>query len=69
MNEMLVGINYTDGGSRVITCLSYRADRNVRTFEEMMKLYKEQNDEAYIVPLDPTHKDFINEIVTKGCRL
>lgn len=69
MNRMIVGIDYLDSGERTISHLSYKSDRNEKTFKEMSRVMSEIHDEAYIVDFNPNCTDFINEIVTKGCRI
>lgn len=69
MNKMLVGINYTDDGSRVISRISYSENRDDKTLKDMSELMQELNDEVYIVDFNPSCEPFINEIVAKGCRL
>ncbi len=69
MNKMLVGISYADDGSRVISSIMYDADVSDYTFKIKSEIYKTIFDEAYVTDFDPSHIDFINEIVAKGCRL
>lgn len=69
MNKMLVGISYADDGARVISSITYDADISDYTFNIKSEIYKTIFDEAYVIDFDPSHEDFINEIVTKGCRL
>lgn len=69
MTKMVVGIDYTDDGSRVISRLSYNSLRSDNSLNQIMDGYKYMHDEAYIVDFDPSYEPFINEIVTKGCRV
>lgn len=69
MNKMLVGIDYGDDGARVISSITYDADISDYKFNTKQEIYKCLFDEAYVVDLDPSNIDFINEIVAKGCRL
>ena len=65
---MIICMNYTDWGKRVIAKIDYIASRHEQDDIAMATAYTEQYDEVYIMPLIPT-EELINEIVLKGCRI
>lgn len=66
--EMLISMNYTQDGGRVITSLySYPFNKEER--QELIQWLGENNDEVYICDFDQNSRDFINGIVTEGCRI
>lgn len=70
MNNLIVGINYKQDGQRVIDRMMYSATMCEELIEEISNGYAKICDEAYIVDtFDPANQDFINEIVTKSCRI
>ena len=69
MNVMLVCIDYTQVGTRTITDLSFRADRNDDTIMNIAEAYKQIHDEVYAVNFVSNSQDFMDEIVKKGCRM
>jgi hypothetical protein len=66
---MIVGIDYNDDGSRSIAKILYQGLWDENIVQDYAKEMKEHDDEVYIVDLNPNCTDFINEIVTKGCRI
>ena len=65
---MLVGINYTQDGSRTIAFLYYVS--NIKDYHELLDAYRGSYDEIYIVDsFDPNDQSFIDTVVTQGCRL
>lgn len=66
---MVVGINYNTDGSRYIARISYNALRSKEADKRLADKCSTLCDEMYIIDIDNTHVDFINEIVTKGCRI
>lgn len=70
MNNLIVGINYQQDGSRVIDRMMYSAHMHAEVNAMIANDYAEVCDEVYIVDtFDPASQDFINEIVTKSCRI
>lgn len=68
MNKILVCMDYTQDGKRTITDLYFDVSSN-DFIGSIAKDYAGAHDETYIVDFDPNYEPFINEIVTKGCRL
>lgn len=66
---MIVCIDYTQDGTRTITDIYFDVTCDRATTENVAYDYKESHDETYIVNFDPNSQDFINEIVTNGCRI
>ena len=66
---MIVGINYNTDGSRYIASIIYSHDWNFLKTERIAQALSQDCDEVYVVEFSNSHKDFINEIVTKGCRI
>lgn len=69
---MIVGINYTQDGSRVIALLWYDNNLARKDKQEWAHEYTQVYDEVYIVSninFKNDDQDFINEIITKGCRM
>ena len=69
MDKMLVGIDYTQDGSRTIGTIEYGSLQDEHSFKSRALDFKSYHDEAYIVDFNPNCVDFINEIVLKGCRV
>ena len=69
MNKMIVCMNYTQDGSRTITDIYFDVTCCNDATENVARDYTESHDETYIIDFDPNCKPFINEIVTKGCRI
>lgn len=69
MSKMIVGINYTQDGSRTIDKLTFNAELSETALSNYAKVVSESCDETYIVYFDPNSQDFINAIVTNGCRI
>ena len=68
MKTMLVGICYNTDGTRYINELLYTSWKDAIELNEAAARAKKHNDEVYIIDLNPSHKDFIEEIVLHGCR-
>lgn len=69
---MLVGINYGQDGNRVIAMLWYDSNLARKDRQEWAHEMAQEYDEVYIVSdfaFKNNDQDFINEIVTKGCRM
>lgn len=69
---MIVGINYTQDGSRVIVYIYYDIKLSREAKQTAAHNFCEDCDEVYIVSdfnFKNNDQDFINEIVTKGCRM
>lgn len=65
---LIVGMNYTDDGmSRSIANLGVVDSNTIPA--DISRTYCDLYDEVYTIEFDNNHQDFINEIVTKGCRL
>ena len=69
MKTMMIGINYNTDGTRYIDCLSYCAYIDMIEIKERASKWNKCFDEVYIIDFDPSHKDFIQEIVLHGCRM
>lgn len=70
MNNLIVGINYQQNGERVIDKLFYSAHVNAEVEAIIASDMNEECDEVYMVDtFNPASQDFINEIVTKSCRI
>ena len=68
MTKMIVCMDYTQDGTRTITELQFgweNYDILMNTEHALTALH----DETYITDFDPNSQDFINEIVTHGCRI
>lgn len=65
---MIICINYTDSGERIIVRIDYVSSRPTEDDEVIATEYTEKYDEVYILPFVPT-KELINEVVLRGCRL
>lgn len=66
---MIVGININAIGDRYIASLYLNIDNSRHDKEAIAKLWLNHYDEVYIIDLDTSCDDFINEIVLKGCRI
>ena len=66
---MIVGINYNLDGSRYISRISYNLSLTREANQHYASVIAEECEEVYIVAFDDNCQDFINEIVTKGCRM
>ena len=69
MSKMLVCMDYTQDGERTITDIYFDVSCDDETTENVARDYTDSHDETYIIDFDPNHADFINEIVTRGCRI
>lgn len=70
MNNLIVGINYQQNGQRVIEKMYYDSHINAEVQAIIANDMADVCDEVYIVDtFDPASQDFINEIVTKSCRI
>lgn len=70
MNNLIVGINYQQDGQRVIDKLFYSAHVNAEVEALITNDMTDECDEVYMVDtFDPASQEFINEIVTKSCRI
>lgn len=66
---MIVGININAIGDRYIAGLYLNIDNSRKENEVIAQVWLNQYDEVYIIALDTSCEDFINEIVLKGCRI
>lgn len=66
---MIVGIDYSTDGSRHISFISFISRRSIKETKSFAERYSAFCDEIYIIDIDNTCEDFINEVVTKGCRI
>lgn len=70
MLGLIVGMSYKQDGNRVIDKMFYSANINAEVQSTICNDMAETSDEVYIVDtFDPASQDFINEIVTKSCRI
>lgn len=70
MNNLIVGINYQQNGQRVIEKMYYDSRINEEVQSIIANDMADACDEVYIVDtFNPACQDFINEIVTKSCRI
>lgn len=69
MDKMIVGINYTQDGNRTIALIDYYYECSIDHLYHLLEDYADSYDEVYIIDIDPNCEEFINEIVTKGCRV
>ena len=68
MKTMLVGICYNTDGTRYINEILYASWKDAIELNDAARCAHKTNDEVYIIDLDPSNKDFIEEIVLHGCR-
>lgn len=68
---LLVGINYTQEGGRTIAYIStFSSDNSTFYVTDYCDIYlKDQFDEVYAIEMDNNHKEFIDYIVTHGCKM
>lgn len=69
---MIVGINYGQDGNRVIALLLYNSCHTRAIKQDIAHEIAQEYDEVYIVSdinFKNNDQEFINEIVTKGCRM
>ena len=69
MRTLIVGINYNTDGTRYINQLLYKTFHDMIQIRDITDNWKRTNDEVYIIDLNPSHTDFIQEIVLNGCRM
>lgn len=70
MNTLIVGITYQQDGKRVISQIFYSDRTNAEVNTIIANDMCDSCDEVYMVDtFDPSSQDFINEIVTKSCRI
>lgn len=67
--KMIVGIDYTQDGSRTISHLESDAMNDVMNQAEILTILENKYDEAYTIDLNQNCKKFIEEIVTNGTRI
>lgn len=68
MKTMLVGLCYNTDGTRYINELLYTSWKDAIELDAAAQRAKRTNDEVYIIDLNASHKEFIEEIVLHGCR-
>lgn len=67
---MIICMNYSTDGSRYIAIIDFVSKRGKEVAMDMALYYKGYYDEVYIWDgFNNSHKDFINEVVLKGCRI
>ena len=69
MAKMIIGIDYTQDGNRTIDTVEYCSLHDDYNLKSRALDYKDYHDEVYIVDFNQNCKDFIDEIVLKGCRV
>ena len=70
MKILIVGINYTQDGKRTIAKISTFQPEIGYSINEWCEIYFiEEYDEVYTIEMDNNHQDFIDYIVTHGCRM
>lgn len=69
MKTMIVGINYNTDGTRYINEITYKTFIDAIELCSLADCCKSRNDEVYTIDINPSHKDFIQEIVLHGCRM
>ena len=69
MKTMMVGICYNTDGTRYINEFIYTTFIDSIELRKIADYWKRRNDEVYTIDFDPSHKDFIQEIVLHGCRM
>ena len=67
--DMIVGINYSNDGSRYIASIIFCDSWSALKRERVAQALTQDCDEVYIKALNKTCEDFINEIVLRGCRI
>ena len=67
--NMLIGIDYTQDGSRTISHLESDINNGIMKQGEILAILENKHDEVYSVEVDQNCKEFIEEIVTKGTRI
>lgn len=66
---MIVCMNFNNVGERYIAYLKMSNEYTRAEVSAIARYYKEDYDEVYVIDIDPADDDFINAIVTKGCRV
>lgn len=67
---MIVGINYSQDGSRYIARIVFQANSTMQKIQDLAHYMMKDYDEVYVIgSFKNNDQDFINEIVTKGCRI
>lgn len=62
--KMVVGIDYTQDGSRTISALKLASSR----IDSTLMLYKAAHDEVYITEFDQNNQGFIQAVIDNGKR-
>lgn len=68
MNKMVVGIDFTQDGTRTISEINFGLE-NYDILMHTAQAISNLHDEVYIVDFDPNSQPFIDEIVLKGCKI
>lgn len=69
MQALIVGMNYMQDGERTISRLLYNPTADADFVAEVCHRLEQSMDEVWIVDtFDPNNKEFIEEIVKRGCR-
>ena len=66
---MIVCMNINGAGERYIAYLKMSNEYTRSEVAAIVRNYKEDYDEVYVIDIDPADNDFINAIVTKGCKI
>lgn len=61
---LVVGIDYTQDGSRTISALKLASSR----IDNILMLYEAAHDEVYVTEFDQNNKNFIQTVIDKGVR-
>lgn len=70
MKILIVAINYTQEGIRTIANIgTYNPEIGLSVAEWCDMYYSKQYDEVYTIEMDNNHREFIDYIVTHGCRM
>lgn len=66
---MIVAMSYNDDGARHIDRIDYMSFITNEALAHYASQLAEIYEEVYITDFNPNCEEFINEIVTKGCRI
>ena len=69
---MIVAINYSQDGSRYIANITFKSNRTRQEIQDLAHYMTQDYDEVYVISslnFNNNDQNFINEIVTKGCRM
>lgn len=65
---MIICINYSDDGERHIVYMVYDSSTSLEMMQKGAKLLKQCYDEVYVIDFKE-NKEFVDEVVLRGCRI